>query len=106
MDIASKEVSVPKADTSRFAAETKAEAIRITISDPKAEEDKVRQLYDALVRIKSKESEQAPISYQQFSRYIATQTQGIQKRHGCTRVAFTIALDEDSIRFTATAENR
>ncbi len=66
----------------------------------------MRQLYDALVRIKSKESQQAPISYQQFAKYIAAQTLGIQKKHGCTKVAFTIALDEDAIRFTAAAENR
>ena len=106
LDITSKDVSAPKADTSRQSAKTPAEAIRITISDPKTEEEKVRQLYDALMHIKSKESQQAHISYQQFAKYIATQTMGIQKKHGCAKVAFTIALDEDAIRFTAAAENR
>ncbi len=66
----------------------------------------MRQLYDALVHIKSTNAQQTPISYQQFAKYIATQTLGIQKKHGCTKVAFTIALDEDAIRFTAAAENR
>ncbi|MBN1567320.1 MAG: hypothetical protein JXA73_05710 [Acidobacteria bacterium] len=106
MDVISKEAAVPKSDTSASSAKIPAEAIRITISDPKTEEEKVRQLYDALIRIKSKESQQTPISYQQFSKYIATQTQGIQKKHGCSKVAFTIALDENAIRFTATAETR
>jgi hypothetical protein len=106
MDIASKDVTAPKADASRQPDKPPPEAIRVSISDPKTEEEKVRQLYDALIRIKSKESQQTPISYQQFAKYIATQTLGIQKRHGCTKVAFTIALDEDAIRFTAAAENR
>jgi len=53
---------------------------------------------------KSKDHKQAPISTSSSPKYIATQTQGIQKKHGCTKVAFTIALDEDAIRFTATAK--
>jgi hypothetical protein len=112
MDIATRDAASPKEsasvkpDTSPQTAPSLKEAIRISISDPKAEETKVRQLYDALIRIKGKESQQAPISYQQFAKYIATQTSGIQKKHGCTNVAFTIALDEDAIRFTAAAENR
>ena len=95
-----------RADTSPKRAETPAKAISISISDPKTEEEKVRQLYDALVSLKSKGSQQTPISYQQFAKYIATQTSGIQKKHGCEKVAFTIALDEDAIRFTAAAEKR
>ena len=111
MDLTGKDAVVPsgtaaKADTPPQPAKTPKEAIRISISDPKAEETKVRQLYDALIRIKGKESQQAPISYQQFAKYIATQTSGIQKKYGCTNVAFSIALDEDAIRFTAAAENR
>jgi hypothetical protein len=106
MDISTKEVVAPKADTPPKAAGTPAKAVCISISDPKVEEEKVRQLYDALIRLKSKESKQAPISYQQFAKYIASQTSGIQKKHGCAKVAFTVALDEDAIRFTAAADNR
>lgn len=106
MDIVAKDATASKASTSPKPAKTPTETIRISISDPKAEEEKVRQLYDALIRVKGKESQQAPISYQQFAKYIATQTSGIQKKHGCSTVAFTIALDEDAIRFTAAAESR
>jgi hypothetical protein len=106
MAISEKEAPAPKADTSSKHAGRPAKAISISISDPKTEEEKVRQLYDALVDLKGKESRQTPISYQQFAKYIATQTSGIQKKHGCTKVAFTIALDEDAIRFTAAAEKR
>lgn len=81
-----------------------AEALRISISDPKVEEEKVRQLYDVLMHLKRKDSQETPISYQQFAKYIATQTLGLRKKYGCSRVAFTIALDEDSLRFTAAAD--
>lgn len=104
MDVSTKDAVSSKADTSPKAAGMPAKAFCISISDPKTEEEKVRQLYDALMSVKSKESQQAPISYQQFAKYIATQTSGIQKKHGCAKVAFTIALDEDAIRFTAAAE--
>jgi len=111
MDLTTREAAALKSpaakeDTSSHPAKTPKEAIRISISDPKAEETKVQQLYDALLRIKGQESQQAPISYQQFAKYIATQTSGIQKKYGCMKVAFTISLDEDAIRFTAAAEKR
>ncbi len=111
MDLVTREAAALKSaavkeNTSSQPAKTPKEAIRISISDPKAEETKIQQLYDALLRIKSQESQQAPISYQQFAKYIATQTSGIQKKSGCDKVAFTISLDEDAIRFTAAADNR
>lgn len=111
MDLTTREAATAKSPaskeyTSPSPARTPKEAIRISISDPKTEETKVQQLYEALLRIKGQESQQAPITYQQFAKYIATQTSGIQKRFGCTSVAFTISLDEDAIRFTAAAEKR
>jgi hypothetical protein len=82
-----------------------ADTMSISISDPKTEEEKVRRLYDTLVRIKGKRSQEPPISYRQFAKYIAAQTHGIREKYGCSRVAFTVALEEDAIRFTAAAEN-
>jgi len=82
------------------------ETVRISIADPKAEEDKVRLLYDSLLRAKKTESGETPIPYAQFAKYIATQTHSIREKYGCSAVAFTIALDEDAIRFTAAADSR
>jgi hypothetical protein len=82
------------------------ESIRISIADPKLEEEKVRQLYDALLRAKKPDSGDTPISYAQFSNYIASQTRGIREKYKCSAVAFTIALEEDAIRFTAAADRR
>jgi hypothetical protein len=82
------------------------EAIRISLSDPKTEKDKVRFLYDSLLRLKKANSQEAPLSYQQFADYIASRTTGIQEKYGCSKVSFSIALEEDDIRFKAAAENR
>ena len=86
--------------------QTPVEAVRISISDPKREEEKVKLLYNALLRVRKGESGETPISYAQFAKYISTQARGIQEKYGCAAVAFTIALEEDSIRFTASADKR
>jgi hypothetical protein len=83
-----------------------ASTVRISISDPKAEEEKVRELYEALLKIKGTEKQETQLSYPQFVKYIATQTQSIREKFGCSNVAFTIALEDEAIRFTAVAENR
>jgi hypothetical protein len=65
----------------------------------------VRQLYDVLIHLRRKETQETPLSYAQFAKYIATQTLGLQKKYGCARVAFTIALDDNALRFTATSDD-
>lgn len=78
--------------------------LRISIADPEAEDGKVRELYDALVSVREKHANASAISFQQFASYIARQTQSIRGKYGCSSVLFTIAQEEDAIRFTATAE--
>ena len=80
------------------------ETTRVSLSDPKGEEEKIRQLYDTLLRIKKADGQESSVSYEQFVKYVSKQTQAIQKKFGCSRVAFTVALEEDAIRFTAAAE--
>ena len=96
----------PKAPVSPQPAGSPREMVQISIADPKAEEEKVRTLYDSLMRLKKSESQETNLSYQQFAKYIATQTHGIREKYGCSKVAFTIAMEEDAIRFTAAADNR
>lgn len=79
---------------------------RISIADPKNEEAKVRELYEALMQANVNGKETARLSYPQFARYIETHTRGIREKYGCSKVAFTIALDDEAVRFTAVAENR
>jgi hypothetical protein len=95
-----------KAEPSRPSAKLPAEKIRVSISNPRTEVEKVHQLYDALLRIAQTESRGAPMPYPQFAKYITTQTDGIRQKYGCVAVAFTIALEEGALRFTAAAESR
>jgi hypothetical protein len=88
-----------KAEPSRPAAKPPAEKIRVSISNPRTETEKVHQLYDALLRIAQAESRGAPMSY-------PAQADGIRQKCGCSAVAFTIALEEGALRFTAAAESR
>jgi hypothetical protein len=101
-----KEDTPPIVPSSSEIAHPQVEKVRISITDPKAEEEKVRLLYDALLRTKKTDPGETPITYAQFAKYIASQTRGIREKYGCTAVAFTIALEEDAIRFTAAADSR
>jgi hypothetical protein len=80
--------------------------ISISISNPENEEEKVRQLYDTLVRLRSQQpSGSPPISYPQFVKYIATQIQGIRNKSQCGSVRFTLAPDSNAVKFTAKGES-
>jgi hypothetical protein len=105
MDLSGRDKPVSRASAPIPSSRPTSEAIRISISDPKTEEEKVRQLYDALIHLKKNKSQETPLSYSQFSKYIATQTLSLRKKYGCARVSFTIALDEDVLRFTAATDD-
>jgi hypothetical protein len=96
----------PHSPASSSSGSVTQEKVRISISDPKTEEDKVHALYLALTQMKGHGTKETHLSYPQFARYIETQTRGIREKYGCPNVAFTIALEDDAIRFTAVAENR
>ena len=82
------------------------EGVRISITDPGAEKDKVKRLYETFVRAKKGvNSGETPVSFQQFAKYIATQTDKIRNKSGCVSVAYSVAMKEGAVRFTAAAEN-
>ena len=85
--------------------EATAQAIEISIQDPRTEAEKVQQLYQGLLGMRGNKV-QGPldVSYQQFADYIDRQTQSIRKKYQCTDVTFRIALEESAIRFTAKAD--
>jgi hypothetical protein len=79
--------------------------LRVSISDPSVEEDKIRRMYDAMVELRGQRGDQtSAVPYQQFARYVAAQTANIQGKFGCRSVQFAISMDQDAIRFTARAE--
>ncbi len=80
--------------------------IQISIRDPESEVEKIRRLYDELLRIRGGNAKGSPdVSYPQFAAYIATKTIGMKKDYGCSSVTFRVALEDDTIRFVAKADN-
>ena len=60
----------------------------------------------ALVDITHKKPGQnPPVSYDQFLKFISTQTKSLQQKFGCSAVAFNLALEKDAVKFTARAED-
>lgn len=78
--------------------------VEITICDPEAEEERIRQLYEVLCKISADRA--APVlSYERFREYISSHARTMQERFKCTAVVFQLALEADSIKFTAKAAN-
>lgn len=80
------------------------EEFRICIEDAESQQERIRELYDALVRLNGKQAKETPqISFKRFSSYVAAQTQSIRQRYDCPGVIFTLALEENAIKFRAVA---
>jgi hypothetical protein len=78
---------------------------KISLSDPNTEQEKVRDLYNAFCLIKKEGSKKATLPYQQFEKYIESQTHNFRNKYGCDRVAYSIQLEGGKVRFTAAVEN-
>ena len=94
--------AVPGAETP--AQSNAAEQFQICIDNAESDSEKIRELYDALMRLSGKCAQEAPkISFERFSSYVAAQAQSIRQKYNCHRVIFTLALEEDAIKFRAAA---
>jgi hypothetical protein len=87
--------------TARHAAHSA--SLSVSIKEPDLEEEKIRQLYEALIGMRGKHPEAPDLSYRQFATYVANQTRTIRGKCRCLGVVFTVALEHDAIRFTAKA---
>lgn len=80
------------------------EEYRICIDSAGTDSEKIRELYDALVRLSGKCAKETPkISFERFSSYITAQARSIRQKYNCPGVIFTLALEEDAIKFRAAA---
>jgi hypothetical protein len=76
----------------------------VDIADPVSEQGKIRELYEAVVRLGGPRAQEAPrVSYDSFAAYVSNQTTAIRRKYQCSTVAFAVALEADKIRFWATA---
>jgi hypothetical protein len=99
-----REMKPPSAHTSDR-KHTSTSGVQVTIGNPEAESDKIQQLYEELLRIRGRNAKGSPdMSYQQFTEYIASQILGIKHKHTCSAVTFRIALEQNSVKFTAKAD--
>jgi hypothetical protein len=78
--------------------------LRVSINDPASEKEKVRELYEALVRLGgARPRDSQKITYKQFECYIAAQMKNIRDRYRCSSVVFTLSVEENSVKFKAVA---
>ena len=79
----------------------------ISIANPESDQNEVRRLYEALTKLRGDRAGAPPLMpYSQFAQYIAAQTQRLKQKSGCSSVLFTLAVEGDSVKFTAKPENK
>ena len=88
-------------------AEAPEKEFRISVKSPESDQEEIRSLYEAVNRLRGSRAAAAPkMPFSQFADYIASQTQKIKQKSGCTSVQFTLSVEGDSVKFTAKPENK
>ncbi|NWG12895.1 MAG: hypothetical protein HXY20_05090 [Acidobacteria bacterium] len=81
--------------------------VTVVISDPAAETQNVRKLYQSLVQMnKTCQPDSPTVSFERFASYLTRQTEELQKKYDCSCVVFTLAIQDDSVRFMARPYSR
>ncbi len=89
------------------AAQSPEREIRISIASPESDQDEIRRLYEAVNRLQGARAASGPrMPFSQFAEYITGQTVKIKQKSGCSSVQFTLAVEGDSIKFTAKPEKK
>jgi hypothetical protein len=75
----------------------------VVCSDPEKEIEKVEQLLRALVEAKKKVGETAdhldPVT---FTKFVQAQTQRVRESLGCSKVQFSVSVEDGKVKFRAT----
>jgi len=80
-------------------------ALQVSLADPEAEQDRVRELYQGLLSAWGGNSAAASaISFERFQSYLVHQTVGLRNRYHCDRVIFILEVEDDAVRFKAKPE--
>ena len=75
-----------------------------TCADAAKEIEMVKNLFNALVEAKTKCGEPtADLSFPRFHRLIASKADNLKERLGCTRVSFSVAVEQGRVSFKAKA---
>ena len=89
-------------ETPKTPAEPERREYEVSIADPESEPERVRELYQGLLALRQgAPGGAAPLSFDRFARYISDQTRELRARHQCSRVVFTMDIEEAAIKFRA-----
>ena len=86
------------------AQDTKTGPLTIQCSDPRAEREKIQQLYQALAEAKKKSGEEETGNFASFRSFVQKKTEQIRKQYGCATVEFTVETQEGHVRLKAKAK--
>jgi hypothetical protein len=78
--------------------------LTIQCSDPRAEREKVENLYKALAEAKKKSGEAETGNFDSFRSFVQKKTEQIRKQYGCAAVEFTVETKEGQVRLKAKAK--
>ncbi len=92
------------ADASPAAGPTP-ESPRVVCSNPDAELDSVRLLYDAMVSARKKTGERAPGSFESFWLFVKRKTDQLRKEYHCQAVEYCVELQGGQARLRAKVKN-
>lgn len=75
---------------------------QVSIADPDSEAERVSELYQGLLALRQEGSATAPsVPLDRFAEYISRQTQELRAKYNCSRVVFTVAIEDAAVRFRA-----
>jgi len=78
-------------------------AVRVVCSDPDVETEKVSQLLQAMKDARKRVGDTASdLDAAAFHKFIKEKTRQIKETLGCTKVQFTVAVEEGKVKFKAT----
>jgi len=69
-----------------------------------AEQDKVKNLYNAMVAAKSKAGESSGASFESFKTFVQKKTDQIRKDFGCHAVEYSVELENGQVKLKAKAK--
>jgi hypothetical protein len=69
-----------------------------------AEQDNVKQLYNAMVAAKSKAGESSGASFESFKTFVQKKTDQIRKDYGCHAVEYSVEMENGQVKLKAKAK--
>ncbi len=82
-----------------------AEPLRMVCSDPDAEREGVRSLYEAMIAAKKQAGEEAPAgSFASFHAFVKRKTEQLRRDLGCNAVEYSVEMQDGQVKLKAKAK--